>query len=142
MKTDIKHFMDEIVNSGHYVFLGSNCPYCDTIITEDNISRDHVIPKVIGIKLPLDFNILVCCKDCNNNKKGCKMPLNFLEYITKAIKQNIEIVDLSFNNYKVYAINDKKGINYILKRGKQVITSSYSKSKIKNIIQGIKIATL
>lgn len=62
------------------------CPYCGVKLTEDNITRDHVIPRSIINKWHKtkvnrnEFNIVFCCYDCNN-LKGDKPLLQFLNLL-------------------------------------------------------------
>lgn len=65
--------------------LGFLCPYCNTILTKENITKDHVIPKTnkrVRRKRNICFynNILFCCFDCNQ-KKSNKSLLHFLGYL-------------------------------------------------------------
>lgn len=46
-----------------------NCPYCGSMLTRDNRSIDHVVPKALIQNGANDRrNMVLCCKDCNNKK--------------------------------------------------------------------------
>jgi 5-methylcytosine-specific restriction endonuclease McrA len=45
----------------------SNCPYCDTKLTESNITADHII-VVSGGGNNSRVNLLACCKSCNEER--------------------------------------------------------------------------
>lgn len=56
-------------NIGWESFIGFQCCYCETILTNDNLTIDHVIPKSCGLKFgDLSNNTIPCCKDCNKEK--------------------------------------------------------------------------
>lgn len=63
-------------------FEGAKCSYCDCKLTQQNFTRDHVVPhsKMRKFKFNLlrsELNITPCCRDCNN-KKGIKSLFSFL----------------------------------------------------------------
>ena len=46
-----------------------NCPYCGCVLTKENRSIDHMIPKVLLRKGANDMqNLKLCCKACNAKK--------------------------------------------------------------------------
>jgi hypothetical protein len=46
---------------------GSTCIYCDTPLTEENATSDHIIPISQGGN-NTQVNMIICCKDCNNER--------------------------------------------------------------------------
>lgn len=54
-----------------------NCIYCDTLLTEDNATAEHVIPISQGGSNS-KINLLVCCKKCNNDRGDD----DFVEYLS------------------------------------------------------------
>ena len=45
----------------------SKCIYCDVILNYKNATADHIIPIAEGGN-NTQVNLVVCCKDCNNEK--------------------------------------------------------------------------
>jgi uncharacterized protein (TIGR02646 family) len=46
-----------------------NCKYCGCVLTKENRTIDHVIAKVLLHRGANDIsNLVLCCKDCNNQK--------------------------------------------------------------------------
>ena len=63
-----KEFLDENV--------GANCIYCDTVLDKENATADHIIPISDGGN-NCQVNLVVCCKDCNNQRGN----LDFKEFM-------------------------------------------------------------
>lgn len=55
-----KEFLDE--NPGD-----NFCLYCNTLLTEDNITADHIIPVSKGGNNS-KINLVACCNDCNEER--------------------------------------------------------------------------
>jgi 5-methylcytosine-specific restriction endonuclease McrA len=51
------------------------CPYCETKLTMDNATSDHIIPISEGGN-NCQVNLIVCCRDCNSERGNRK----FSEY--------------------------------------------------------------
>ena len=64
-----KDFLDEN--------MGANCIYCDIELDKENATADHIIPISKGGN-NTQVNLVVCCKDCNNERGN----LDFDEYLT------------------------------------------------------------
>lgn len=43
------------------------CIYCNTLLSQDNATADHIIPISKGGN-NTQINLVVCCKDCNNER--------------------------------------------------------------------------
>lgn len=56
----------------------ARCLYCDTKLTLENATTDHIIPISKGGN-NAQVNLVVCCKDCNNERGN----LNFKFYLSK-----------------------------------------------------------
>lgn len=56
-----------------------NCPYCGVFLTRENTQFDHVYPLSKG-GLHTIFNLMPCCKPCNN-KKHNKLPINWFRAV-------------------------------------------------------------
>lgn len=56
---------------------GANCIYCDIELDKENATADHIIPISKGGN-NTQVNLVVCCKDCNNERGN----LDFDEYLT------------------------------------------------------------
>jgi CRISPR/Cas system Type II protein with McrA/HNH and RuvC-like nuclease domain len=52
------------------------CIYCDTNLDRENATADHIIPISKGGN-NTQVNLVVCCKDCNNERGN----LDFNEYL-------------------------------------------------------------
>jgi len=55
------------------------CYYCGRKVGYANLTMDHVIPLGRGGRSTKD-NLVPCCKDCNNRKKG-SLPVEWDEYL-------------------------------------------------------------
>jgi 5-methylcytosine-specific restriction enzyme A len=44
------------------------CYYCESKFSKEDLTMDHVVPMVRG-GCSTKSNIVVCCKECNNQKK-------------------------------------------------------------------------
>ena len=55
-----KEFLEENTGENH-------CPYCNTVLTEENTTADHMIPVSKGGNNSR-VNLLACCKDCNEER--------------------------------------------------------------------------
>lgn len=62
------------------------CHYCGKKFPPEELTMDHVLPVVRGGKSNKG-NIVVCCKQCNNDKKY----LTPAEMILKQLEENGEI---------------------------------------------------
>jgi hypothetical protein len=135
---------DEIRGYGNKLFIGTQCPYCETILDESNFSIDHVIPKSSRISInDTGFNTMPACKDCNSLKQS-EQPLNFLGFFDYADSKPIvksEINQLSFKDYKVYVQDTKKGKYYYVSHNNKTVFSTYSKTKVDIFMNGIKYAS-
>lgn len=56
----------------------ARCLYCDTKLTHQNATADHIIPISEGGN-NAQVNLVVCCKDCNNERGN----LDFKYYLSK-----------------------------------------------------------
>jgi CRISPR/Cas system Type II protein with McrA/HNH and RuvC-like nuclease domain len=56
----------------------ATCIYCDNKLTFDNATADHIIPISEGGN-NCQVNLVVCCKDCNNERGN----LDFRYYMSK-----------------------------------------------------------
>jgi CRISPR/Cas system Type II protein with McrA/HNH and RuvC-like nuclease domain len=56
----------------------AKCIYCDRKLTLDNATADHIIPISDGGN-NCQVNLVVCCKDCNNERGN----LDFRYYMSK-----------------------------------------------------------
>lgn len=56
----------------------SKCIYCEKELTIDNATADHIIPISDGGN-NCQVNLVVCCKDCNNERGN----LDFKFYLSK-----------------------------------------------------------
>lgn len=56
----------------------ARCLYCDTKLTVENATADHIIPISEGGN-NCQVNLVVCCKDCNNERGN----LDFKYYLSK-----------------------------------------------------------
>lgn len=56
----------------------ARCLYCDTQLTLNNATADHIIPISEGGN-NCQVNLVVCCKDCNNERGN----LDFKYYLSK-----------------------------------------------------------
>lgn len=56
----------------------AKCLYCDTNLTLENATADHIIPISEGGN-NCQVNLVVCCKDCNNERGN----LDFKFYLSK-----------------------------------------------------------
>lgn len=59
----------------------SKCFYCETKLTEENATADHIIPISEGGNNS-QVNLVVCCKSCNNERGNEKFN-KFLQYKNK-----------------------------------------------------------
>ncbi|HBM16847.1 MAG TPA: HNH endonuclease [Lentisphaeria bacterium] len=59
------------------------CHYCRKKFTPEELTMDHVVPLSRGGKSSRG-NIVLCCKECNNNKKY----LTPVELILKELEKN------------------------------------------------------
>lgn len=55
----------------------TKCIYCDSELDKHNATADHIIPISKGGN-NTQVNLVVCCKDCNNERGN----LDFYEYIS------------------------------------------------------------
>jgi 5-methylcytosine-specific restriction endonuclease McrA len=54
----------------------STCLYCESKLTYQNATTDHIIP-ISNCGTNCQVNLIVCCKSCNN-ERGC---IPFMEYL-------------------------------------------------------------
>lgn len=51
-----------------FKYQSKKCAYCDTVLTRDKATLDHVVPLALGgSKFKLE-NLVVTCKPCNHRK--------------------------------------------------------------------------
>lgn len=65
-------------------YIGFQCSYCENILTEENLTRDHVVP--VSEKLKCHDNITPCCIECNKKKRNTSL-LVFMGLIKGRIKK-------------------------------------------------------
>lgn len=63
----------------------ARCIYCDTKLTTENATADHIIPISEGGN-NAQVNLVVCCKDCNNERGN----LDFKYYMAKKNSKKIK----------------------------------------------------
>jgi 5-methylcytosine-specific restriction endonuclease McrA len=63
----------------------ASCIYCDRKLTMDNATADHIIPISEGGN-NAQVNLVVCCKDCNNERGN----LDFKYYMSKKNSKKIK----------------------------------------------------
>jgi hypothetical protein len=79
-------FLNAFHSAGWESFIGFKCAYCESNLTVDNLSKDHVIPKSCSVNFgDLSNNTIACCKACNHDK-GDKSLLNFMGLLEETIK--------------------------------------------------------
>jgi 5-methylcytosine-specific restriction endonuclease McrA len=49
------------------------CTWCHVELTRHNITRDHILPRVLAPSTGLD-NIVLACEECNSAVKGDAAP--------------------------------------------------------------------
>jgi 5-methylcytosine-specific restriction endonuclease McrA len=54
----------------------ANCIYCENRLTYQNATTDHIVP-ISDKGNNCQVNLIVCCKDCNNERGN----LPFMEYL-------------------------------------------------------------
>ena len=54
----------------------SKCIYCETQLTRGNVTTDHIIP-ISNFGNNCQINLLICCKNCNNERGN----MEFNEYL-------------------------------------------------------------
>lgn len=57
-------------------FPDKNCPYCNSKLTKENITADHIVPVSKGGNNS-KLNLLACCKTCNEERGD----LDFYRYL-------------------------------------------------------------
>lgn len=74
------------ISDGTYI-----CCYCNTPLTKDNYTREHIIPKDRGGKNTAS-NLLPCCYDCNNEKDNLMLNsyIQLLNYKMADVKMDSE----------------------------------------------------
>ena len=129
-------------------FIGFKCAYCETTLTVDNLTRDHIVPKSHGIKFGnLSNNIIACCKACNHDK-GDKSLLNFMGLLEETTKTKKK-VDWSIDEKCVY-LGDICGLmvktrkykgdtEYIFYINDQQTKSCFTYPKAKLFAEGFKL---
>jgi CRISPR/Cas system Type II protein with McrA/HNH and RuvC-like nuclease domain len=63
----------------------AKCLYCDKNLTVDNATADHIIPISEGGN-NCQVNLVVCCKDCNNERGN----LDFKFYLSKKNEKKLK----------------------------------------------------
>jgi CRISPR/Cas system Type II protein with McrA/HNH and RuvC-like nuclease domain len=63
----------------------SRCLYCDTKLTIENATADHIVPISDGGN-NCQVNLVVCCKDCNNERGN----LDFKYYLSKKNEKKLK----------------------------------------------------
>lgn len=61
------------------------CYYCNREVGYVNLTMDHIIPLARGGRSTKD-NLVPCCKQCNNRKKG-SLPVEWDEYLESLDKE-------------------------------------------------------
>jgi len=61
----------------------TKCPYCDSNLSHENATADHIIPISKGGN-NTQVNLVVCCKDCNNERGN----LDFNNYLSLKNKKH------------------------------------------------------
>lgn len=59
-----------------FTHLNAKCLYCESKLTKGNATADHIIPISDGGN-NTQVNLIVCCKDCNNERGN----MEFNEYL-------------------------------------------------------------
>jgi len=63
----------------------ARCLYCDTKLTIENATADHIVPISDGGN-NCQVNLVVCCKDCNNERGN----LDFKYYLSKKNEKKLK----------------------------------------------------
>lgn len=63
----------------------ARCLYCDTKLTLENATADHIIPISDGGN-NCQVNLVVCCKNCNNERGN----LDFKYYLSKKNEKKLK----------------------------------------------------
>jgi hypothetical protein len=90
------------------------CVYCNKKLSKKTFTIDHVIPISLGGNLFHEPNIVICCKECNE-EKGNLMLLEFL-----CNKNNKQKIHRSFEHR--FPVIKGKEKNYQLQKESYVIT--------------------
>jgi len=117
------------------IFIGTQCCYCETILTSENLTRDHVIPRFsdlfFNVDSGLNNNIIACCSKCNNKKANSSL-LAFLGLLPETVCLNKKpgwiktkkCIPLSTQTgLLVKAKQTKKSVKYAFFRGVQQVYS-------------------
>lgn len=80
------------------------CAYCGQLITYDNVSIDHVIPRSI-VDFSTDLNYIVCCRTCNSAKSSKSLEEYIIEDLDRLI--NVRRYLKSIEGYTFF--NRKEG---------------------------------
>jgi len=64
------------------------CHYCGIELTEENKTRDHVVPRAMG-GLDVKWNRVWCCRE-ENSKKADKFPTCRCSFCRKTIRRHWE----------------------------------------------------
>jgi len=64
------------------------CHYCDIELTEENKTKDHVVPRAIGGR-DVRWNIVWSCRDCNS-RKADKFPVCSCNLCRKTVRRHWE----------------------------------------------------
>lgn len=67
------------------------CYYCGQKVGYANLTMDHIIPLARGGRSTKD-NLVQCCKECNNKKKG-SLPVEWEEYLEALDKTGKSVPD-------------------------------------------------
>jgi 5-methylcytosine-specific restriction endonuclease McrA len=86
----------------------SVCAYCNTTLTPDNRSKDHLFPRDRGGVLSND-NKLPACTECNQLKDN----LNILEF-RDALERIMHFETIHFKKRKSYLIRVQHNVNKII----------------------------
>ena len=138
------HIHDLFINNLAKIQSGNFCWYCGKELPKDQLTKDHVFPRVNGGKDTID-NIIFVCKSCNSSKgktdlvewfvKRGQMPHwyligHYLKQVYLYAKENqlMEISfeeathkDLPFNPYSILLFQDLKYLGQYLK---ELLTNS------------------
>jgi len=89
---------EKVVSS--YYKGGMTCCYCNTMLTPDNCTREHVVPKRVGGKI-----ILPCCQECNTEKGGLMLH-SYIQFLCYKVFEDYQIVAFNINQIKIKNANE------------------------------------
>lgn len=84
---------------------GLSCCYCECILTGENYTREHVIPRRVGGKI-----IKPCCRDCNQEKGGLMLK-SYIQLLNLKLMESsgysLRILQTKIKNANLLAIEIK-----------------------------------